>query len=126
MKGQKSSWDLSFKPTKIRSSLIAEKNRLAGELETLKEQNEALQSTVTRLESTQVTMENDLESVVQENQSLHEGIRKEREQNEKLQERLDSAKDVHVSKPSRKRKSWGRVLREAQETQDTSAKGEGS
>ena len=103
---QKSSWDISFKPTEIRSSLIAEKNRLADELETLKEQNEALQSNVTRLESTKVTMENDLESVIQENRSLQEGIRKEREQNEKLQERLDSAKDVHVSKPSRKRKSW--------------------
>ena len=98
---QKSSWDLSFKPLEIRSSLIAEKNQLASELETLKEQNEVLQGTVTRLESTKVTMENELESVVQEKQSLQEGISNEREQNEKLKERLDSVKDVHVNKPSR-------------------------
>lgn len=37
---------LSFKPTEICSSLISEKNWLAGELETLKEQNEALLSTL--------------------------------------------------------------------------------
>ena len=101
---QKSSWDLSFKPTEIRSSLIAE-NRLTSELGTLKEQNEVLQNTVTMLKSTKVTIKNELESVVQENQSLQ--VLAKKEQNGKLKERLDSAKEVHVSKQSRKRKSWG-------------------
>ena len=54
------------------------------------------------LKLTKVTVENELESVVQENQFLQDGIRREREQNEKLKERLDSAKEVYVSKESRK------------------------
>ena len=67
----------SFKTTDICSSLITE-NWHTSELETLKEQNKVLQDTITELESTKVTMENEL-CDVQENQSLQEGICKQNE-----------------------------------------------
>ena len=104
--GKKSTWDLSFKPTEICSSLITEKNRLTSEVETLKERNKVLEDTVTKLESTNVTMETELECVAQGNRSLQEGICNMEEENKKLKERFDSTKGAHVSKQPRKRKRW--------------------
>lgn len=106
---QKSSWDVSFKPVEIRSSLITEKNRLTSELDTLKEQSKVLQDTVSEFESTKV---NKLECVVQENQRLQESVCEQREQNEKLKEGHDCDKDTRVSK-QQKTKELGRVLRKA-------------
>ena len=81
---QKSTWDHSFKPTEIPSSLITEKNHLTSEVETLKERYKVLEDTVTKLESTNVTMETELECVAQENRSLQEGICNMKEENKKL------------------------------------------
>ena len=65
-----------------------------------------VEDTVTKLESTNVTMETELKCVAQENRSLQEGICNMEEENKKLKARLDSTKGVHVSKQPRKRERW--------------------
>ena len=59
----KNSWDITFKPSEIRSSLIAEKVQLACELESIKSLIKALQESVARLQSSKQNVEEQLERV---------------------------------------------------------------
>lgn len=60
---RKNNWDITFKLTEIRSSLLAEKAQLSRELQTVKEQNKTLNEIAVKLQSTKQVVEGELERV---------------------------------------------------------------
>ena len=80
---RKNCWDIAFKPTEIRSSLIAEKAQLTRELQTIKEQNKTLNEVAEKLQSTKQVVEEELERVNAEKVSLQTQIVKQRDENER-------------------------------------------